>query len=133
MSESQVPSTFYDEIGGAPTFQALVHRFYQEVAKDEILKPMYPEDDLVGAERRLRMFLEQYWGGPQTYNDERGHPRLRMRHVHYSIGPIERDAWLRCMQVALASIDDQTIDAPHRQAFMNYINMAAESLMNAPL
>ena len=133
MSESQVPSTFYDEIGGAPTFQTLVHRFYQEVAEDEILRPMYPEDDLEGAERRLRLFLEQYWGGPHTYNDERGHPRLRMRHAHYSIGPIERDAWLRCMTVALATIDEQTMDGPHRRAFVDYINMAAQSMVNAPI
>lgn len=131
MSESQAPSTFYDEIGGAPTFEALVHRFYAEVAKDEILAPMYPADDLEGAERRLRMFLEQYWGGPHTYNDERGHPRLRMRHAHYSIGPIQRDAWLRCMAVALADIDDETMDAAHRATFVRYINMAAESLLNS--
>ena len=79
------------------------------------------------------MFLEQYWGGPRTYNEERGHPRLRMRHRHYSIGPFERDAWLRCMSVALSTIDEQTMDAAHRQAFVNYINMAAETLVNDPI
>src|SRR5215469_482050 len=99
--------TFYDEVGGAPTFHALVSRFYELVREDEILRPLYPEDDFDGAERRLRMFLEQYWGGPRTYTDERGHPRLRMRHVPFRITPIERDAWLRCMHTAVASIDAQ--------------------------
>ena len=132
MTDSRSPATYYDEVGGAPTFQALVHRFYQEVAADEILRPMYPEDDLEGAERRLRMFLEQYWGGPHTYNDERGHPRLRLRHAHYTIGEQERDAWLRCMRVALDSIDEQTMGPRHREAFVNYIDMAAETLVNAP-
>src|SRR5699024_555130 len=89
--------TFYDAVGGEPTFVKLVNRFYREVAADEILRPMYPEEDLTGAEERLRLFLIQYWGGPTTYSQQRGHPRLRMRHVPYTIGPIERDAWLRCM------------------------------------
>ncbi len=85
MSASQpVPApesrSFYDEVGGADTFARLTHTFYSEVAKDEILRPLYPEEDLGPAERRLRMFLEQYWGGPRTYSEERGHPRLRMRH-----------------------------------------------------
>nr|WP_182346777.1 globin [Tomitella gaofuii] len=133
MASPRQPSTFYDEVGGAATFAALVHRFYQEVREDEILRPMYPEDDLDGAERRLRMFLEQYWGGPHTYSDERGHPRLRMRHVHYRISPIERDAWLRCMHTAVASIGDDVMDAEHREAFLRYIAMAAETLVNAPM
>ena len=80
-------------------------RFYQLVREDEILRPIYPEDDLDGAEERLRMFLEQYWGGPRTYSDRRGHPRLRMRHAPFRIGYIERDAWLRCMHTAVAEID----------------------------
>ncbi len=133
MSSPRQATTFYDEVGGAPTFAALVHRFYQEVRNDEILRPMYPEDDLDGAERRLRMFLEQYWGGPHTYTDERGHPRLRMRHVHYHISEIERDAWLRCMHIALASIDQDVWDREHREAFLRYIEMAAETLVNAPM
>lgn len=84
--------TFYDEIGGAETFHKIVARFYEEVAKDEVVRPLYPEEDLGPAERRMRMFLEQYWGGPRTYSDERGHPRLRMRHHPFKIGPLERDA-----------------------------------------
>lgn len=125
-------STYYEEVGGHETFRRITERFYQEVARDEILKPMYPEEDLGPAERRLRMFLEQYWGGPHTYNDERGHPRLRMRHVPYTIGPIERDAWLRCMTIAIDSIEADVLDSEHRTALMNYMNMAAQSLVNSP-
>lgn len=123
--------TFYDEVGGAPTFRALVSRFYELVREDEILRPLYPEDDFDGAERRLRMFLEQYWGGPRTYTDERGHPRLRMRHVPFRIGPLERDAWLRCMQTAVASIDAATVDDAHRQALLDYFDMAAQHMVNS--
>ncbi len=129
---SEPAQTFYDAVGGADTFQRLVARFYQEVAGDEILRPLYPEADLGPAERRLRMFLEQYWGGPRTYSQERGHPRLRMRHVPYRIGPIERDAWLRCMHVAIGTIDRDTLDDPHRAALLDYLEMAANSLMNSP-
>ena len=91
----------YDAMGGEPTFRALVARFYAEVARDEVLRAVYPEDDLGPAEERLRLFLMQYWGGPQTYMEQRGHPRLRMRHAPFRIGPRERDAWLRAMRVAL--------------------------------
>ncbi|KIU18657.1 globin [Mycolicibacterium llatzerense] len=123
--------SFYDEVGGAQTFQLLVSRFYQLVRDDEILRPLYPEDDLDGAEHRLRMFLEQYWGGPRTYGQERGHPRLRMRHAPFRIGFLERDAWLRCMHTALASIDADTIDAAHRQALLDYFDMAAQHMVNS--
>jgi len=79
--------TPYERFGGAPFFEALVHDFYQYVAVDPVLRPMYPEADLGPAERRFTMFLEQYWGGPGTYSEERGHPRLRMRHHPYTIDP----------------------------------------------
>jgi len=125
--------TFYEQVGGAPTFRTLVHRFYQEVREDELLMPMYPEDDMDGAEDRLRMFLEQYWGGPHTYSDQRGHPRLRMRHMHYHISELERDAWLRCMRVALDEIDEETMSPEHRAAFDRYIVAAAEMLVNQPM
>jgi hemoglobin len=128
----QLQRSFYDAIGGASTFHAIVSRFYQLVAEDEILRPVYPEDDLAGAEERLRMFLEQYWGGPRTYSEQRGHPRLRMRHVPFRISPIERDAWLRCMQIAVASIDSQTLDDAHRKELLDYLEMAAHSLVNSP-
>jgi hemoglobin len=87
------PQDFYAEVGGAPVFRKIVARFYEQVREDEILRPLYPEEDLGPAEERLRMFLEQYWGGPRTYSDQRGHPRLRMRHAPFRIGLIERDAW----------------------------------------
>ncbi|WP_132993716.1 globin [Gordonia zhaorongruii] len=125
-------STFYDEVGGHETFRRITARFYEEVAADEILQPMYPEEDLGPAERRLRMFLEQYWGGPHTYSDERGHPRLRMRHVPYHVGPLERDAWLRCMHIAVGSIESDVLDDEHRRELTDYLNMAANALVNSP-
>ena len=129
MTEQQ---SFYDAVGGAQTFRRVVARFYELVADDEILRPLYPEQDLTGAEDRLRMFLEQYWGGPRTYSDQRGHPRLRMRHTPYRIGPIERDAWLRCMHTAVASIDAQTLDDGHRRELLAYLEMAADAMVNSP-
>jgi hemoglobin len=125
--------SFYDAVGGAETFNAIVSRFYAQVPEDEILRELYPLDDLPGAEERLRMFLEQYWGGPRTYSEQRGHPRLRMRHVPFRISAIERDAWLRCMQTAVASIDSQTLDDEHRRELLDYLEMAAHSLVNAPI
>ena len=131
-SVTEAQLSFWDEIGGAETFQTLVSRFYQLVRDDEILRPLYPEHDLDGAEERLRMFLEQYWGGPRTYSDRRGHPRLRMRHAPFRITPIERDAWLRCMHTAVASIDSQTLDDERRRELLDYLEMAAHSLVNSP-
>lgn len=128
---SDVPQTFYDAVGGADTFRTIVSRFYEQVREDEVLLPLYPEDELEGAEDRLRMFLEQYWGGPRTYSDLRGHPRLRMRHAPFRIGFIERDAWLRCMHTAVASIDSQTLDDEHRRQLLTYLNMAADSMVNS--
>jgi hemoglobin len=128
----QVQESFYEAVGGADTFRTIVSRFYAQVRDDEILRPLYPEDDLDGAEERLRMFLEQYWGGPRTYSDLRGHPRLRMRHSPFRIGFIERDAWLRCMHTAVASIDAATLDDEHRRALLDYLEMAAQSMVNAP-
>ncbi|MDV3127719.1 globin [Mycobacterium sp. 21AC1] len=128
---TQPQHSFYDEVGGHATFAAIVSRFYELVRDDEILLPLYPEDDIDGAEDRLRMFLEQYWGGPRTYSDRRGHPRLRMRHAPFRIGLLERDAWLRCMHTAVASIDSATLDDAHRQALLDYLNMAADSMVNS--
>ncbi|MCB0945492.1 MAG: globin, partial [Mycobacterium sp.] len=93
---------------------------------------LYPEDELDAAEDRLRMFLEQYWGGPRTYSEQRGHPRLRMRHVPFRIGFIERDAWLRCMHTAVASVDAATLDDEHRRELLAYLEMAAQSMVNSP-
>ncbi|MET0475281.1 MAG: globin [Mycobacterium sp.] len=129
---TEQPRSFYDEVGGAETFRTIVSTFYKLVRDDEILRPLYPEDDLDGAEVRLRMFLEQYWGGPRTYSQQRGHPRLRMRHAPFRVGPFERDAWLRCMRTAVGEIDTETLDDAHRRAMLDYFQMAAESMINSP-
>ncbi len=121
--------TFYDAVGGEPTFRKLVARFYAEVALDEVLRALYPEDDLGPAEERLRLFLIQYWGGPQTYMQTRGHPRLRMRHHPFVIGPRERDAWLRAMRIA---VDELDVDEAHRRQLWDYFANTAAHMMNAP-
>src|SRR3954454_19567036 len=100
--------TLYDRAGGTPFFEALVERFYAAVARDDVLRPIYPEADLAGASRRLTLFLIQYWGGPRTYDAERGHPRLRMRHAPFAIGPGERDRWLVHMRASLAAVAPPT-------------------------
>lgn len=121
-------STFYEAVGGEETFRRIVARFYDEVAKDELLRPLYPDEDLGPAEDKLRLFLIQYWGGPHTYSDQRGHPRLRMRHAPFAIGPLQRDAWLRCMRVA---VDESGLSPQHRKQLWDYLEMAAHSLMNS--
>ncbi len=131
-SGEQQATSFYAEVGGADTFERIVAAFYREVKDDEVLRPLYPEADLGPAERRLRMFLEQYWGGPRTYGEERGHPRLRMRHHPFKVGPIERDAWLRAMHIAVAEIEPEVLDDAHRKQLLDYFEMAANSLMNSP-
>src|SRR5215475_15371288 len=119
--------TFYDAIGGEETFRRLVHRFYERVATDPVLRPIYPDEDLSGAEERLRMFLIQYWGGPHTYSERRGHPRLRMRHAPFAIGEREREAWLERMREALDSL---RLPADQAATLWNYLEMAAFSLQN---
>ncbi len=120
--------TFYDQVGGEATFRFIVSRFYAEVAKDELLRPIYPEEDLGPAEERLRLFLMQYWGGPKTYSERRGHPRLRMRHAPFKIGPAERDAWLRCMRIA---VDEAGLQQQQRDQLWQYMEMAAHSMVNS--
>ena len=131
VTDGNPPQTFYDAVGGAETFRTIVSRFYEQVRADEVLRPLYPEDDLTGAEDRLRMFLEQYWGGPHTYSELRGHPRLRMRHMPFRIGFLERDAWLRCMHSAVGSIDSATLDDRHRAELVAYLEMAADAMVNS--
>ncbi|MDQ4037886.1 MAG: globin [Actinomycetota bacterium] len=121
------PRTFYDEVGGHDTFQRLVAHFYAGVAVDPILRPIYPEEDLGPAEERFRMFLEQYWGGPSTYSERRGHPRLRMRHAPFTVGEVERDAWLARMRAAL---DDLELTPGQDETMWNYFTMAAQSMIN---
>ncbi|HEU4912462.1 MAG TPA: globin [Actinomycetes bacterium] len=120
--------TFFDAVGGEETFRRLVHRFYAGVAEDPVLRPLYPEPDLSGAEDRLRMFLVQYWGGPRTYSEQRGHPRLRMRHAPFRIGLAERDAWLRHMRDAVDSLD---LPEQADTLLWDYLVMAAHSLVNS--
>lgn len=119
--------TFYDEVGGHETFAKIVSVFYREVAADPVMKPMYPEDDLGPAEDRLRMFLEQYWGGPTTYGHTRGHPRLRMRHVPFRINPDARDRWLRHMRTAL---DEAQLSPLHESTLWDYLERAAYAMVN---
>jgi hemoglobin len=121
-------TTLYDAVGGEETFRRLVHRFYAGVATDPVLRPLYPEADLSGAEERLRMFLVQYWGGPRTYSEQRGHPRLRMRHMPFRIGLAERDAWLRHMR---AAVDDLGLAPAAETLLWDYLVMAAGSLVNS--
>jgi len=127
-AEPAAKDSFFDEIGGVDAFHRLVRHFYAGVAEDPVLRPLYPDADLGPAEERLRMFLIQYWGGPRTYSEERGHPRLRMRHAPFRVGLRERDAWLGHMRAAtdaleLTPIQDQTL--------WTYLTMAAQSLVNS--
>jgi hemoglobin len=125
-AESTAP-TPYELFGGAAFFTALVHAFYERVAHDDVLRPMYPPGELAPAERRLRMFLEQYWGGPTTYDDERGHPRLRMRHAPYPIDTVARDRWLTHMHDAMV---EQRMSEEHEAVLWKYLVSAAFSMQN---
>src|SRR5262245_43081227 len=119
--------TLYEAVGGMPFFEALVTRCYEGVAADERLRPLYP-DDLEAPARHLTLFLAQYWGGPSTYDTERGHPRLRMRHAPFAIGPDERDRWLVHMR---AAVDEAgALPEPVRTALLDYFEMAAEAIRN---
>jgi hemoglobin len=120
--------TVFERLGGLPAFERLVDRFYVGIESDPVLLPLYPEQhDLGPARRRLALFLAQFWGGPQTYSDERGHPMLRMRHMPYAIGPVERDRWLLHMAVA---VEETVVDESLRAELMTYFVRAAEHLRN---
>ena len=121
-------TSLYDAVGGEPVFRRLVAAFYAGVAEDPVLRPLYPEE-LGPAEDRLRMFLVQYWGGPGTYSEQRGHPRLRMRHVAWQVGEPERDAWLTHMRAAVERLD---VPEPARDAIWDHLERAAYSLVNHP-
>ena len=118
----------FDAAGGESTFRRLVERFYSGVAGDPVLRPVYPEADLAGATERLTLFLIQYWGGPNTYSQERGHPRLRMRHHPFVIGQRERDAWLEHMRAAVDSLD---LSPAVRKAFLGYFETASTAMINS--
>src|SRR3954468_13056125 len=112
----------YDAVGGMPFFTALVERFYARVARDIMLRPLYP-DDLTPPAQHLALFLAQYWGGPTTYNEDRGHPRLRMRHQPFAIGVRERDRWMAAMTAALG---EAGLEPELEQRFLDYFTMAAD-------
>lgn len=120
-------ATFYEEIGGRATIERIVDVFYAGVATDALLRPMYPEEDLAPAAERFTLFLEQYWGGPTTYSETRGHPRLRMRHAPHTISGQVRDEWLLCMRLALA---EQVADEPFRDALLVAFEHMAQHLIN---
>jgi hemoglobin len=118
--------TVFEQLGGQPYFDDLARRFYGRVADDPVLRPLYPAD-LVPGERHLALFLGQYWGGPTTYSDERGHPRLRMRHGPFTIGQAQRDAWLDAMA---AAVEESGAPAELQQQLVDYFAMAADHLVN---
>ena len=119
----------YELAGGEPVFRLLVQRFYARVADDPVLRPVYPEEDLSGATERLTLFLIQYWGGPTTYSAQRGHPRLRMRHRRFAIGPAEPDAWLGHMTAAEDSLD---LAPAVSKALLDYFATASTAMINRP-
>lgn len=136
MSEPANTMAMYDRVGGATFFERLVGEFYRGVADDPVLAPLYPEyPDLAGAQRRLTLFLVQYWGGPTTYSDERGHPRLRMRHLPFTIGEVERDRWLvhmtRAVDATTATLDAELDErAAIAGELLGYFRSTAEQMRN---
>jgi hemoglobin len=121
--------SIYELAGGEAAFKLLVDRFYQGVAGDPVLRPLYPAEDLSGPAERLTMFLVQYWGGPATYSQRRGHPRLRLRHQPFAIGPAERDAWLGHMA---AAVESMSLPAAVRRALLDYFERASTAMINRP-
>ncbi len=129
MTSSGPEASYYDEIGGRATIAAIVHVFYEGVATDPVLRPMYPEADLGPAEERFTQFLEQYWGGPTTYSEQRGHPRLRMRHAPFEVTPEARDRWLGHFR---AGLDSAGLTAEQDERFWTYAQHAAQFMVNTP-
>ncbi|MDQ1607469.1 MAG: hemoglobin [Microbacteriaceae bacterium] len=119
--------SFFEQIGGHETFLRLVTEFYRGVADDPVLRPMYPEEDLGPAAERMTLFLEQYWGGPGTYTERRGHPRLRMRHVPFKVNPDARDRWLTHMRTA---VDSLGLSELHEATLWDYLERAAHAMVN---
>ena len=122
-----VQGNFWKEVGGRPTFEKLVRAFYEGIKSDPVLLPMYPEADLEGAIQRLTGFLEQYWGGPGTYSEQRGHPRLRMRHLPFKVNPDARDRWLLHMR---AAVDGLELSPLHDATLWSYLERAAHAMVN---
>ena len=128
IQDENTAQTFYDEIGGMPTIRKIVDRFYEGVATDEVLRPLYPEADLAPAAERFTLFLAQYWGGPTTYSDNRGHPRLRMRHAPFAVTPTARDHWLRHFRDGL---DAANLTPEQDAKFWDYVTHAAQFMVNS--
>jgi hemoglobin len=126
-SGERVGGNFFELVGGSPTFKRLVDKFYEGVASDDLLREMYPEDDLGPAAERLQLFLEQYWGGPTTYQEQRGHPRLRMRHQPYKINPEARDRWILHMR---AAVDSLNLPQLQEAELWGYLDRAATAMLN---
>src|SRR4051794_32709832 len=120
------PTSLYELVGGTAWFVDLVDRFYAGVDHDPLLRPLYPVD-LTGSRAHMVGFLEQYWGGPTTYSDERGHPRLRMRHAPFKVNPAARDSWLLHMRAAVDSLDLAPL---HKAELWDYLERAAHSMLN---
>ncbi|CAM3386895.1 globin [Nocardioides dubius] len=129
MSDQSAAATFYDEIGGEPTIRAIVDRFYAGVADDPLLRPMYPEQDLGPAADRFSLFLMQYWGGPTTYGEQRGHPRLRMRHAPFEVTPAAAERWLHHFR---AGLDEAKLTPEQDEQFWAYATHAAQFMVNTP-
>ncbi len=128
-SKAARPDSFFEAIGGHAAFEKLVRIFYEGVAHDPVMREMYPEEDLGPAAERLQLFLEQYWGGPTTYSETRGHPRLRMRHQPYTINTDARDRWLKHMRAGVQALK---LSPVHEAQLWDYLERAAHSLVNAP-
>jgi len=126
LAEAPIANVF-EAAGGEPTFRELVGRFYARVATDPVLRAVYPEEDLSGATERLTLFLIQYWGGPNTYSQQRGHPRLRLRHQPFAIGRRERDAWLAQMT---AAVDSMELAPAVSKALLDYFDAASTAMIN---
>jgi len=129
VSNDGAGDTFYDQIGGMATITAIVERFYAGVATDTLLRPMYPEDDLGPAAQRFALFLAQYWGGPTTYSENRGHPRLRMRHAPFPVNPTAAQHWLKHFRAAL---DEVGLTPEQDEQFWDYVTHAAQFMVNTP-
>ena len=121
-------SSFYEQVGGDAFFADLTSQFYAIVATDPILRPMYPDEDMKGAAQRLQWFLAQYWGGPTTYQETRGHPRLRMRHAEFKINPLARERWLLHMKAAVDSLELAPL---HQAELWGYLDRAATAMLNS--
>lgn len=126
--ELDISGNFFDRVGGTTTFKKLVDRFYLGVATDDVLRPMYPEEDLGPAAERLQLFLEQYWGGPSTYQELRGHPRLKMRHMPFKINPLARERWLLHMRDA---VDELSLPPLLEAELWGYLDRAATAMLNS--